>query len=405
MPYYAEGCRLLGVPDLTSVASDAFEGGRGFLIRTEELQPATFFWPRRPRRFVDLLRPAVAREERSFAAQVFANVTRITLARGQGAVESLHVRTLSGRGFTVSPTTVVLAGGGIENARLLLASGLAADGARDALGRYYMDHPKGDVGIVRVNPGARSFPHPAYWDGRPGRFRLGIRLSDARQARDELLDGYVRFRPILATDGRGGRAFHDLYRRRLKALRNPRILADIALGLPELVARARFKTTNRGNVVSAEIQSFLEQAPRRENRVLLSDRPDAFGQPLARLEWSIGELDRRTMRALHQTLDVELQRLGFGCVESPLLEGGDEPWPITRDASHHMGTTRMGTDPSTSVVDPNCRVHGIENLYVAGSSVFPASGYANPTLTIVALALRLGDHLASSVQPAFVSGA
>ena len=97
----------------------------------------------------------------------------------------------------------------------------------------------------------------------------------------------------------------------------------------------------------------------------------------------------------------------FGRVESPLLTAQDEPWPISRDASHHMGTTRMGTDPSTSVVDPDCRVHGIDNLYVAGSSVFPASGYANPTLTIIALALRLGDHLASerTAQPTLVSGA
>jgi choline dehydrogenase-like flavoprotein len=82
-------------------------------------------------------------------------------------------------------------------------------------------------------------------------------------------------------------------------------------------------------------------------------------------------------------------------VVSPLLADEDGPWPISRDASHHMGTTRMGDDPSTSVVDRDCRLHGVENLYVAGSSVFPTSGYANPTLTIVALALRLGDHLAA----------
>jgi choline dehydrogenase-like flavoprotein len=80
-------------------------------------------------------------------------------------------------------------------------------------------------------------------------------------------------------------------------------------------------------------------------------------------------------------------------VDSPLLADADDPWPISRDASHHMGTTRMGNDPSTSIVDRDCRIHGIANLYVAGSSVFPTSGSANPTLTIVALSLRLANHL------------
>jgi choline dehydrogenase-like flavoprotein len=128
---------------------------------------------------------------------------------------------------------------------------------------------------------------------------------------------------------------------------------------------------------------------------VLSDRRDVLGHPLARLEWSIGELDRRTGRALHATLDEDFRARGFGRVASPLLVGSDDPWPIARDASHHMGTTRMGIDPSTSVVDADCRVHGIENLFVAGSSVFATAGYANPTLTIVALALRLGDHLSA----------
>ena len=84
-------------------------------------------------------------------------------------------------------------------------------------------------------------------------------------------------------------------------------------------------------------------------------------------------------------------------MNSPLLSEDADAWPVPGDASHHMGSTRMGNDPAHSVVDPNCRVHGVENLYVAGSSVFPVSGYANPTLTIVALALRLAGHIRSTV--------
>jgi choline dehydrogenase-like flavoprotein len=392
VPYYAEGCRILGVPDLTTVSLDRFEGGHGFLVSTPDLETAELFWPRHPRRFRHLLTPAV-REGRRIEAYLFANVTRIVYTPGGAAVDRLEVGTINGRRLRVRPKTVVLACGGIENARLLLASGGA--GAGDITGRYYMDHPKGVVGEVRIEPGVRRLIHPAYWDGRSGRFRLGIRLSEERQRRDELLDSYVRFHPILESDGAGAAALRAIRRRRLAALRHPEVLGHLVTGFPEIAALGLFKGFNVGRIRAVEIQSFLEQAPRRENRVTLSDRTDVFGDPLARLEWTIGEPDRRTIRTLHAALDEDLRRRGFGRVVSPLLADEDGPWPISRDASHHMGTTRMGDDPSTSVVDRDCRLHGVENLYVAGSSVFPTSGYANPTLTIVALALRLGDHLAA----------
>jgi choline dehydrogenase-like flavoprotein len=246
---------------------------------------------------------------------------------------------------------------------------------------------------VALDPSAGQLPHPGYWDGRPGRYRLGVRLSSELQQREGLLDAYLRFHPILASEGRGPDALRELRRHPSTAIRSRKVMGDLVHGLPDLARFARFKITNRGRVQSAEIHNFLEQVPRPDNRVTLSDRTDRFGTPLPRLAWSIGDLERETIRRLHALLDEDLRRRGFGAVDSPLLGGETEPWGITDDASHHMGTTRMGDDPSTSVVDRDCRVHGVENLYVAGSSVFPTAGYANPTLTILALALRLADHL------------
>ena len=396
MSWYSQGCRILGIPDLTTVSIDRFVSRRGFLIRTEELDTIFLFWPRRPRRFRDLLEPAVRRDP-GLGAYLYATVTRIVPGPSGQNVEHVEIRTTSGRRHIVRPNVVVLACGGIENARLLLASGGPAGlgNGRDVVGRFYMDHPKGVVGVVKADRGVGApFPHPGYWHSRPGRFRLGVRLSHECQRREELLNGYVRFHPVFATRGRGVDALRDLRRRGSAALRDRRVYRDLAAGIPDLVSYARFKTLNRGDVEGAEIHNFIEQLPSPDNRVRLSDRLDPFGDPLARLEWSIGERERRTMRRLHALVDEELQRRGFGRVESPLLTGTDDPWPISRDASHHMGTTRMGDDPSTSVVDRNCRVHGLANLYVAGSSVFPTSGSANPTLTIVALSLRLADHLA-----------
>jgi choline dehydrogenase-like flavoprotein len=103
------------------------------------------------------------------------------------------------------------------------------------------------------------------------------------------------------------------------------------------------------------------------------------------------ELDRRSLLALHERLASEFERAGLGRLESDLAAA--EPWPIDQDASHHMGTTRMGDDPATSVVDRDLRVHSLENLWCAGASVFPTSGCANPTFTIVALSIRLARHL------------
>jgi choline dehydrogenase-like flavoprotein len=393
MPYYSQGCRILGIPDLTAVSIDRFVSRRGFLIRTLDLDTVSLFWPRRPRRFRDLLQPAVQKDP-GLEAYLYANVTRIVAEPSGRKVERVEIRTSSGRQHSVRPNTVVLACGGIENARLLLASGGPAGlgNDRDLVGRFYMDHPKGVAGVVKVNS-SPAFPHPGYWDDRPGRFRLGVRLSNECQRREGLLNGYLRFHPTLESRGRGVDALRDLRRRGPSALRDLRVVRDLAAGFPSLAAFARFKIMNRGRVEQAEIHNFIEQTPSPQNRVRLSDRLDPFGNPLPRVEWTIGESERRTMRRLHALVDEEVQRRGFGRVDSPLLADADDPWPISRDASHHMGTTRMGNDPSTSIVDRDCRIHGIANLYVAGSSVFPTSGSANPTLTIVALSLRLANHL------------
>ena len=152
----------------------------------------------------------------------------------------------------------------------------------------------------------------------------------------------------------------------------------------------------------AALISQSEQAPNPESRVTLSDTKDALGLNRARVDWRLSGIDKRTQRVMTQTFAAEFGRLGLGRVRlADWLLTDDDDWSeaLGRDGgplegtSHHMGSTRISGDPRRGVVDQDCRVHGIDNLYIAGSSVFPASGFANPTLTIVALALRLSDHL------------
>ena len=144
-----------------------------------------------------------------------------------------------------------------------------------------------------------------------------------------------------------------------------------------------------------------EQAPDPDSRVLLSDERDALGMPRVKLDWRLGELDVRSVEVLVRTLGQELERLGLGRVEPAdwLSDpaGGWRTDPLVSahpiGGYHHMGTTRMSADPRHGVVDARARVHGLPNLYVAGSSLFPTGGWANPTLTIVALALRAADDI------------
>ena len=138
----------------------------------------------------------------------------------------------------------------------------------------------------------------------------------------------------------------------------------------------------------------MEMEPEGSNRVDLSTSRDVFGAQLPRVVHRSTDLDKRSLLALHQALSEELHRSNLGRIEYPRDECG--AWPINLDASHHIGTTRMGVDACTSVVSPSLQVHSVRNVYVAGSSVFPTSGCANPTLTIVALSMRLAAHLASS---------
>jgi choline dehydrogenase-like flavoprotein len=144
-----------------------------------------------------------------------------------------------------------------------------------------------------------------------------------------------------------------------------------------------------------QIESVIEPVPDPESRVTLSSQRDKFGLNRAELDWRVGDLEKRTHLRMLALIKEEFETFGLGQVELDHAEAGHEA-PILW-CHHHMGTTRMHADPRMGVVDGNCKVHGMHNLHVAGSSVFPTCGNDMPTLTIAALALRLADHLASDL--------
>jgi choline dehydrogenase-like flavoprotein len=137
-----------------------------------------------------------------------------------------------------------------------------------------------------------------------------------------------------------------------------------------------------------EMHVITEQAPNPDSRVTLGAERDPFGVPRARLDWRLSEADRHTVTRTHELLGRELTRAGLGT-----LELRRDVWGALTSSYHHMGTTRMARSPREGVVDTDCKVHGVDNLYVTGSSVYPTGGASNPTLTLVALSIRLADHL------------
>jgi choline dehydrogenase-like flavoprotein len=141
-----------------------------------------------------------------------------------------------------------------------------------------------------------------------------------------------------------------------------------------------------------------EQAPDPDNRVTLSDERDRLGCRKARLSWRWGDINIESIRKAQRVLAEEVARTGLGKLRIAVNEG--KPHMVSSGLHHHMGTTRMHHEPRQGVVDENCQVHGVSNLFIAGSSVFPTGGYINPTLTIIALAIRLADHLKKALEAA-----
>ena len=354
-----------------------------------------------------------------------ATVVRL---EGSPRVSSAIVRTSRGE-LRVRARAFVLAAGGIENARLLLLSKLGNEHGQVGLG--FMNHPKSYFGIVRLAKPVQALPY--FFGSLHAGFAgyAGLRLAEPLQRELGLLNSYARFEPLFPwSDDEGVESLvalvkqqrgllerwkrrragevvelrdwsetgddSELQNRRRGALGTIPLLANVLVHAPSVARYAWYRSGRRKpRVHRVRLRNFLEMSPDPANRVELASARDVNGDPLPLVRHRCGELDRRTLVELHRVLREELRANGIGELEGDLERA--EPWPIDQDASHHMGATRMGTDPRSSVVDVDLRLHGAANVWVAGSSVFPTSGCANPTYTIVALSIRLARHLASTL--------
>lgn len=349
-----------------------------------------------------------------------ANLTELRTGGGD-AVSSALFRSLNGGTMEVEADAFVLAAGGIETARLMLAC--APDrpegigNSRDLVGRYFMEHPHARGGeIIPLQEDADGYaklmslaPRSIRHQGK--RYSPAFRPSEAAQERLGILNSAMSF-GVRRHEGRaqelharliGGlkhglpakKRFRRLYHTGKKIV--GKALEGVRVGrMSRLLARSR---ADYG--LYAVIRA--EQAPNPDSRVILTDERDALGVRRAALDWRFLEIDRRSVAGLMQVFDAEMRRMGLGRAEpAPWLADENCDWMVDRLISshaiggyHHMGGVRMGASPAEGVCDADCRVFDCPNLYVAGSSLFPTGGWANPTISIMALAMRLGDHLAA----------
>jgi choline dehydrogenase-like flavoprotein len=380
-----------------------------------------------------------------------ANTISIDTDAGGRQVQKIRAATLGAKQFSVTARSYVLATGGIENARLMLAS----DGAqpagvgndRDMVGRHFMEHPRFRAGVILpADPRLRIGFYEAF-DVDDTTLQGYLTLSNEAARQEGLTDVQVRLYPIYdpaieaALDATDTDAARDLIDR----LSDPRHLGDavgelgkdlalvtadlmswqqsvipggpLAVPLPEVVDEVARRVASGpvedalplvfGNLATAGfgrlagglpldgiwLSTRIEQVPNPLSRVSLGQERDAFGMRRVQLDWQFTDIEKHSVIRALELLGAELGRTGLGRLR---IEIDDDPksWPADLAGGwHHMGTTRMSDDPARGVVDRNCLVHGMDNLYVAGSSVFTTAGSGTPTMTLVALAMRLTDHL------------
>jgi choline dehydrogenase-like flavoprotein len=322
------------------------------------------------------------------------NATAVEILVDEAAsVRRVRAVSSPGRELSVHPQVTVLAAGGIENPRLLLSSnghrGLGNE--HGLVGRFFMEHLTVPSGVVEP-VGTALFAEPRLYGegtGDGGTVRAVLRPHSEVMRREGLLNvGFLLSLRSRAATSEGARSLQTL-RRSLRLEPRPSSLSRHAAkalrGIPSII---RARATPR-DVFLIGIQA--EQEPNPASRVTLGDRLDHYGVREPVLDWRLTDRDHASIRRAQELLDEELRWSGLGSVRR--LLGEETPPSVIKGIHHHMGTTRMHRDPRHGVVDEHCRVHGVHNLFVAGSSVFPTSGWANPTFTIVALAAKLADRV------------
>jgi choline dehydrogenase-like flavoprotein len=401
-PYYSRACRFLLLDNLNfdtdlfvhlRTRPPAFDPQRGRYHFSK--------WSPKPSVREHYL-PAIGRSD-DCTLLLHANVTDIVLEGNLNRIRTITVRSLEGHSANVQARSFVLCVGGIETARLLLAnsrqqpSGIGNE--HELVGRFFQDHPSAMIGFLNTDNPARAQALLNVFHKRGLKYSVRCTATPQWQKEHRTLNvsmgtTFVQNDSVLQDMKDSYAAIqHRTFRR--ETLRK---LQRVARRPSAAIQPAwHFLIHGRSFVPGARILIGVtsEQEPNPESRILLADRSDALGIRRTNVRWQLTELTRHAIQQFAGLLREQFQQSGIGDIQlEPWVRDNSPQWPeYINDQFHHIGTARMHDSPHQGVVDRNCRVHGVTNLYIGGSAVFPTSGHSNPTLTIIALCMRLADRL------------
>ena len=350
-----------------------------------------------------------------------ANVVEIETNEIAKTVTRVRVACLQGNKFWVCATVFILATGAMENAQLLLLSNKAQvcglGNQNDLVGRFFMDHPFVDGGMF-IPSNRQIFNTTALYDLRQVKnvAVMGkLTLTEEVMRREKLLNiSAILFPRPKPYQSKAAKSF-DALRAALVNAEVPKDafkhLSNVMSGLDYIVPAVHRRVTkqqtffpslgsggwsdlqaNERRFFTFEVLHQTEQAPNPDNRVMLSGERDHLGRRKVQLHWRCwSDIEISSIKRTQEIIREEIAAAGLGHFQ--VERDGELPQLHAPGAHHHMGTTRMHHNPKQGVVDENCQVHDVFNLFITGGSVFPTGGFANPTLTMVALAIKLADHV------------
>jgi choline dehydrogenase-like flavoprotein len=423
--YYAAASRYLNLPSYDKVKPETWHPRLSdfetILVENANFKTNVSLFAKSPARFGYRTKYyRTVKKSKYITLYINSNVVNVQLNDALSRVVRVDVACLNGVRYTIKPKKIVLACGGLENTRILLTSDKQMPGGignqHGLLGCYYMDHPRAVFGRVKLTKKIK-LDHMLGMPVAGGKMQLGIGLSDKIQVEEGLLNNYLTLEPNysigsmelyeafvklmkrLLRKGYSGKRF-DFKNQEIAEVPEMIYLLTPKELLPHFMYYSYYKYSRFikkfvTKLSHLSIVNYSEQEALKESRVYLGREKDKLGMPKLVLDWKVSDRSLKSSLRLLQLIDEHFRQREAGYIEDDLAEITGLPYT---DASHHLGTTRMSANPKAGVVDANCQVYGVDNLYIAGSSVFPTAGHANPTLTIAAMSLRLADYL--KTQPA-----
>lgn len=342
-----------------------------------------------PTRFGKKYKDAIV-NSKTIQLYTYANVVDLDATENITAINQVTVKNYTGKVHTVKAKNYILACSAMQNARVLLAcnkqapNGLGND--NDIVGRYFMEHVEIKSGELWLN---HTDKLKLYLMEQFTKERAELAISPQKQRELQILNGSISLMPLEMSN-------KTIPSVKLWSNDDPRKSLDTF---------KKYSTLDKRNFIQrffskSIFQSYgmftrAEQLPNPQSRVVLSNEKDELGIPRANLHWALSPIDKKTVFNINKLLGQQIGAAGIGRVKLRdfLLDGDVQLPDYTSGGWHHLGTTRMSEDPKKGVVDANCKIHGIDNLYVAGSSCYATGGAVNPTLTVVAISLRLANHI------------